>query len=149
ADDEECADRLALTPFASDLRGQINHGPERFEGHLRFQLTQVAGGKPFQMLSQVDDAEALNRFGPPLLGGNPVVKQYDVSAGLQLLIGNSFEECQADSFLDRTGVGFEIKDGDVLDTLQTLRQRRIGRRYKEPATRKAFADDVPVEMRFD
>ena len=62
ADDEHGADRLALAAFPADLGGQVHDGPQRFQRHLRVELAQVLGAEPFQVLAQMDDAQAVDRL---------------------------------------------------------------------------------------
>ena len=61
ADDEHRADRLAFAPFAADLDGQVDHRFQRFQRHARFELPQVAGGQPAEVLVELDVADRVDR----------------------------------------------------------------------------------------
>ena len=62
ADDEHRADRLSLAAFAADLDGQVDHGLERLQRHAGFELPQVAGGQPAEVLVELDEADRVDRI---------------------------------------------------------------------------------------
>ena len=63
ADHEHGADRLAFAALAADLGGQVDHGAQRLQRHLRVELAQVLGAQPFEVLAQVNDAQAVDLLG--------------------------------------------------------------------------------------
>src|SRR5262249_14399024 len=60
ADDEHGADRLSFAAFTADLGGQIDDGPENFQGNLEIEFAQVGGTEAFEVFAQVDQAEAID-----------------------------------------------------------------------------------------
>ena len=115
---------------------------------MRLQPAEVAGGELFQVFAEVNQADAVDRLGPVLLGGDAVVEQDDVGAGVQLLVGDGLEQGEADPFLDRLGVLLDVEEGHAFEFAQPLGEGLALGGDEQPAAGQAGLDRGPVEVGF-
>ena len=53
---------LPFAALAADLDRQIDHRLQRLQRHARFELPQVAGGQPAEVLVELDEADRVDRI---------------------------------------------------------------------------------------
>src|SRR5207248_7195073 len=138
---------LALAPLPADLGRQVDDRPQHLQRDLSFQFAEVAGGQLLQVFAEVDDAEAVDRLGAVRLGGDAVIQQYDVSAGLETLVGHGFQQRQGDPVFDRLGVRLEVQQRNVVVGLDLLGQGRVLDGDEDAAVRQGGVDGVQVQRR--
>ena len=121
---------------------------KRFQGNLGIELAQLLGAEAFQVLAQVDDAEAVDVFRLALLGLDAVVKCHHVCSRLELFIGHCLEQSQAHAFLGRGWAGIDVEDGQAVLLLESFREVAVLGRHQEAAAPQMVQDRVPVKIGF-
>ena len=145
ADDEDRADRLPLAALAADLFRQIDDGPEHIEFDRFPERPQVLVSHRLEVFADVDDAEAIDRFGGVVVGRDAVVQHDDVGPRLQQFVGHSVQERVAHALVRRLQFPVEFDDVPVVVVAQLPGERRVLSRDEQPAADEVPFDFVPVE----
>ncbi len=148
ADDEHGADGVPLPALAADLQGQIDDGAQRLQRHLRVEAAQVLTGQPFEVLAEMDDAEAVHGLMRPLTDLDAVVDDDDVGPLVELVAADGFEQGEAHALLGRRRAGVDVEDGEVGVGAELAGQSAVLGRDEESAVAETGTNAVPVEVGF-
>ncbi len=139
---------MAFTALAADLQRQIDDGPQRLQRHVRVEAPQVLAGQSFEVLAEVDEADAVGGLVRPLADLDAVVDHDDVGALMELVAANGFEQGEAHSLLGRRRAGVDVENGEIRMGAEAAGQAGVLGRDEDTAVAEVGAHDVPVEIGF-